>query len=204
MTSDSGMDDLDTKGPGEPPPRPNRPTAGARPGLTGRALGGMFWTFSGTGVQAAVQLVAIMALGRLLTPTEFGLMSAASVVVAFSQIVSQIGVGPAIIQRKKLETVHIRVAVTLSMVLGGLLGAAVFFGAPAIAKAYHIPELEPILRGRRLPLPARRAQHGREVPPHPTAAFPAVHRPGRRQLHRRVRLRRPWCWHGSGSGSGRW
>ena len=32
------------------------------------------------------------------------------------------------------------------MVLGGLLGAAVFFGAPAIAKAYHIPELEPILR----------------------------------------------------------
>src|SRR5262249_49501355 len=71
------------------------PPAGPR-GLTGRAIGGMFWTFSGTGVQAVVQLLAIMALGRLLTPTEFGLMAAANVIVAFSQIVSQIGVGPAI------------------------------------------------------------------------------------------------------------
>ena len=93
-----------------------------------------------------MQLLAIMALGRLLTPTEFGLMGAASVVVAFSQIVSQIGVGPAIIQRQDLEPVHVRVAVTLSLVLGGLLGAAVFFGAPAIAAFYRIPELEPMLR----------------------------------------------------------
>lgn len=115
-------------------------------GLTGRAVGGMFWTFSGTGLQAAVQLLALMALGRLLTPTEFGLMAAANVVVAFSQIVSQIGVGPALIQRRALEPTHVRVAVTLSLVLGLLLGAIVFFGAPAIAEAYRIPALEPILR----------------------------------------------------------
>ena len=88
-------------------------------------MGGMFWTFSGTGVQVAVQLVTIMALGRLLTPTEFGLMGAASVIIGFSQIVSQVGVGPAIIQRQELEPVHIRVAVTLSLTLGLLLGAAV-------------------------------------------------------------------------------
>jgi O-antigen/teichoic acid export membrane protein len=121
-------------------------SAGAPRGLTRRAMGGMFWTFSGTGVQAVVQLVAIMALGRLLTPTEFGLMAAANVVVAFSQIVSQIGVGPAIIQLQSLERVHVRVAVTLSLFLGLLLGALVFLGAPQIARAYHIPELEPILR----------------------------------------------------------
>jgi O-antigen/teichoic acid export membrane protein len=109
-------------------------------------MGGMFWTFSGTGVQVGVQLLAIMALGRLLTPTEFGLMGAANVVIGFSQIVSQVGVGPAIIQRQDLEPVHVRVAVTLSLVLGLVLGAAVFLGAPAIAAFYRIPELEPVLR----------------------------------------------------------
>ncbi len=109
-------------------------------------MGGMFWTFSGTGVQVGVQLLAIMALGRLLTPTEFGLMGAASVVIGFSQIVSQVGVGPAIIQRQDLEPVHVRVAVTLSLALGLLLGAAVFLGAPQIAAFYRIPELEPVLR----------------------------------------------------------
>jgi PST family polysaccharide transporter len=106
----------------------------------------MVWTFSGTGVQVTVQLLAIMALGRLLTPAEFGLMGAATVVVACSQIVSQIGVGPAIIQRKILEPIHLRVAVTLSFALGFLLGALVWLGAPAIAAFYRMPELEPILR----------------------------------------------------------
>jgi PST family polysaccharide transporter len=106
----------------------------------------MFWTFSGTGVQVVVQLLAIMALGRLLTPAEFGLMGAATVIIACSQIVSQIGVGPAIIQRRDLEPRHIRVAVTLSFTLGLLLGALVWFGAPNIAAFYRIPELEPVLR----------------------------------------------------------
>jgi PST family polysaccharide transporter len=106
----------------------------------------MMWTFSGTGVQGAVQLLAIMALGRLLTPAEFGLMGAATVVIAFSQIVSQVGVGPAIIQRRELEPAHLRVAVTLSCILGLLLGAIVWFGAPAIAAFYRMPKLEPVLR----------------------------------------------------------
>ncbi len=106
----------------------------------------MFWTFSGTGVQLIVQLLAIMALGRLLTPTEFGLMSAATVVVACSQIVSHVGVGPAIIQRREVTTVHLRVAATLSAILGLLLGILVYLGAPAIARFYRMPEVEPVLR----------------------------------------------------------
>ncbi|HEY7636599.1 MAG TPA: lipopolysaccharide biosynthesis protein [Gemmatimonadales bacterium] len=121
--------------------------SGAPQGLTQRALGGMFWTFSGTGVQAVVQLVVLMALGRLLTPAEFGLMGAAQVVVALSQIVAQLGVGPAVVQRRELEPSHVRVALTLSGLLGFLLGAVVWVGAGPIAAFYRIPELEPVLRG---------------------------------------------------------
>jgi O-antigen/teichoic acid export membrane protein len=116
-------------------------------GLTQRALGGMLWTFSGTGVQVVFQLAVMMALGRLLTPTDFGLMSAAAVVISLSQIVSQIGVGPAIIQRRELRVTHIRVAITQSCTLGILLGALVWVGAPAIARFYRIPDVEPVLRG---------------------------------------------------------
>ena len=115
-------------------------------GLTRRAIGGMLWTLSGTGVQALVQLLVLMALGRLLTPAEFGIMGAATVVIALSQIVSQIGVGPAIIQRRELDPTHIRVAVTLSFLLGLILGALVYLGAPMIARFYRIPEVEPVLR----------------------------------------------------------
>src|SRR3954452_988066 len=114
-------------------------------GLTNRALGGMMWTFSGTGVQALVQLLAIMALGRLLSPGEFGLMGAATVVIAFSQIVSQVGVGPAIVQRRELDNAHIRAAFTISGGLGFVLGAAVWLTAPSLAEFYRIPAVEPVL-----------------------------------------------------------
>jgi PST family polysaccharide transporter len=115
-------------------------------GLTSRAISGMFWTLSGPGLQGLVQLLVLMVLGRLLTPAEFGIMGAATVVIALSQIVSQIGVGPAIIQRRELNPIHIRVAATLSFLLGLLLGAIVFVGAPVIARFYRIPEVEPVLR----------------------------------------------------------
>ncbi len=124
----------------------NSPRGRGAPGLTQRAIGGMFWTMSGTGVQVVVQLLAIMALGRLLTPAEFGLMGAATVVIAFSQIISHVGVGPAIIQRRELEPVHVRVAVTLSFALGLVLGATVWLAAPRLAAFYRMPELEPVFR----------------------------------------------------------
>jgi O-antigen/teichoic acid export membrane protein len=113
----------------------------------------MIWTFSGTGVQAVVQLLALMALGRLLTPAEFGLMGAATVIIAFSQIISQIGVGPAIVQRRDLNITHIRTAFTISGGLGFVLGAAVWFAAPALAAFYRIPAVEPVFRGVALLFP---------------------------------------------------
>lgn len=142
-----------TPDPGDSPlnPDPSESTGTtprrAGPGLTGRALGGMLWTFSGTGVQAAVQLGTTMVLARLLTPSDFGLMGAAAVVIALSQIVSQVGVGPAIVQRRELQPTHIRVAATLSFSLGLMLGAIVWLGAPTIAGFYRMPDLEPVLRG---------------------------------------------------------
>jgi O-antigen/teichoic acid export membrane protein len=121
--------------------------------LTGRAVAGLFWTFSGTGVQLVVQLLVIMALGRLLTPAEFGLMGAAAVVIALSQIVSQIGVGPALVQRQQLDSVHVQVAFTLSATLGLVLGILVWLGAPSIAAFYRMPDVEPVLRGVALLFP---------------------------------------------------
>src|SRR5439155_7004798 len=85
--------------------------------------------------------------------TDFGLMGAAAVVIALSQIVSQVGVGPALVQRQELDPTHVRVAFTISGVLGFVLGAAVCVAAPAIAAFYHIPAVEPVLRGVALLFP---------------------------------------------------
>jgi O-antigen/teichoic acid export membrane protein len=122
-------------------------------GLTQRALGAMLWTSGGTGIQAVIQLVVIMALGRLITPAEFGLLGAAVIVISLSQIVAQVGVGPAIVQRRELDSVHLRAAFTISGVLGFVLGGVVWLAAPALASFYRIPAVEPVLRALALLFP---------------------------------------------------
>jgi len=128
-------------------------SGGAPVGLTNQALGGMIWTLTGTGFQGLVQLLVLMALGRLLTPSEFGVMGAAVVVIAVSQVVSHVGVGPALVQRRTLKPIHIRVAFTISSLLGIVLGAGVWLAAPSLADFYRIPAVEPVLRGVSLLFP---------------------------------------------------
>jgi len=69
---------------------------------THRILNGLFWSFSGSGLQTILQTLVLIVLSRLLTPADFGLVNAASLLIGFSAIFSTLGVGPAIVQRKTL------------------------------------------------------------------------------------------------------
>lgn len=114
--------------------------------LTHRTLSGLFWTGWGRIANAALQLGIIGILARLITPADFGVVSAALIVIGFSAIVSQIGLGPAIVQRRELEPRHLDTAFTASVVLGLVLGAAVWLSAPLASSIVRIPAAEPILR----------------------------------------------------------
>src|SRR4051812_32124486 len=86
--------------------------------LTDQTLHGFFWVFAGSSVQALLKLGVTVVLARLVSPAEFGVVGAALVVVGLSQILSQMGLGPAIIQRHELTDTHLKVAFTLSLATG--------------------------------------------------------------------------------------
>jgi O-antigen/teichoic acid export membrane protein len=123
------------------------------PGLTGRTLGGLFWMFLGTGSQAVLQLVVLAVLSRLLDPKDFGLVAAALVVVGFSTIFSQLGVGPAVVQRLDLTPAHLRMGFTLSLLLGLLLAGLAWAFAPAVEAGFRVEGLAPVLRAVSLVFP---------------------------------------------------
>jgi PST family polysaccharide transporter len=100
----------------------------------------------GKGAYAILQLVVLGVLARLVAPAEFGVMSAALVVIGLSAIASQLGVGPALVQRRELEQRHIDTGFATSVVLGIVLGGLVWLGAPAAAAFFRIGEVEPVLR----------------------------------------------------------
>jgi O-antigen/teichoic acid export membrane protein len=118
----------------------------SRQRLTHRTLGGMLWMGSGKAIYTLLQLGVLAVLGRLITPAAFGVVSAALVVIGLSTIVSNLGLGPAIVQRPQLEQRHLDTAFTASMLLGLVLGGIIWLAAPLAAAFMHMEGVTPVLR----------------------------------------------------------
>lgn len=115
-------------------------------GMTQRTIRSVLWSSSGTAVQFIANVLIMVVLARLLTPAEFGVVGAAGVVIAFSQVLSQSGPGTAIVQRVELTTRHIRVGFTFATLIGLLISVLLWAAAPTIARFFGMSELTAVLR----------------------------------------------------------
>ena len=59
---------------------------------------------------AVLKIVVLVLLTRLLSPADFGVVSAALIVIVFALTFSQLGLGPALVQRPDLQPAHISTA----------------------------------------------------------------------------------------------
>lgn len=122
------------------------PVSGTGRGLTQRTILGILWVSGGKGALALMQVLVLAILARLITPAEFGVVSAALVVIAFSVIFSQVGLGPALVQREVLEPRHVLAAFVSSVSLGVALAVIIWLAAPALEAFFRIDGLVPVLR----------------------------------------------------------
>ncbi|TYC85088.1 lipopolysaccharide biosynthesis protein [Novosphingobium sp. BW1] len=127
--------------------------AKAKASLTERTIHGIMWQFLGTFSESGARIVVLIVLVRLLTPVEFGVVMAAQIVVGFTRIVSQLGMGPALVQRYELEHRHLTSSFAFSFYTSLIVVAALFFLAPFIAAAFQIPELVGVIRVLSIYLP---------------------------------------------------
>lgn len=104
------------------------------------------WQSINVVMQVILQLIFIAFMTRLLDRKDFGVLSIALVVVGFIEIFSQIGIGPALIQRKDLSKNQINGAFHISLILGVSFFILLFFISPSIAQFYGYEPLSGILR----------------------------------------------------------
>ncbi len=116
------------------------------PSLTQRTAHGLFWTLGGTGGIAISRIAILAVLARLLTPADYGAVEAAMTSIVFFTIFSQLGVGPAVVQSSGLTDTHIRVAGTLSVLMGLAVAGIVCLCADPISHFFHRDDLQPLLR----------------------------------------------------------
>jgi PST family polysaccharide transporter len=113
--------------------------------LAHQAIQGFLWVLSTSGAQGILQLVILMVLARLLGPTVFGIVGAGLLVMRLADIVGNLGVGQALVQRKVLETHQIAAAQLFFTGWGAVLTAALVVTAPVQADLLRIPELREII-----------------------------------------------------------
>jgi O-antigen/teichoic acid export membrane protein len=114
--------------------------------LTHRTISGMAWAAWGSGATAALKLMVLVILTRLLSPADFGVVGAALIVIGFSLPFSQLGMGPALVQRPTLEPPHVSTAFFASTGFGFAIGALVWLLAPNIAGFFRIDHLVSVVR----------------------------------------------------------
>ncbi|MEK0363755.1 lipopolysaccharide biosynthesis protein [Pseudomonas sp. CBC3] len=122
--------------------------------LKNKALKGFGWIFAGTLGQNVLQFLSLMILARLLTPDEFGVVSIALVIIGFLRIFTELGVGPAIVQRLELTEAHIGTANTLAVALGVTISFLLYLSANEISYFFEMPELTNVVKVLSLMLPA--------------------------------------------------
>jgi len=88
------------------------------------------WQYISIIAQALLQLIVLAVLSRLLSPEDFGVLGLAMIFVGFAALFSQLGVGPALIQRSEITPTHIRVGFTLSILLSLIFTLLMILIAP--------------------------------------------------------------------------
>ena len=127
----------------EPPSGPPPP---AFPSLREKTKRGLLWASAEAVARTVLQTLILVVLSRLLTPDDYGVVGAALIIVGISAIFSQLGVGPAIVQRPDLEPRHLDTAFVLSVIFGLLTAGVIYGAAPLFALFFKMTALTPVLR----------------------------------------------------------
>ena len=117
----------------------------------------LFWSFLEQGGAKVVSLIVQIVLARLLAPDAFGVMAIMLVIIEVANVLSQSGLGTALIQRQNVKDSDCDTALWLSVGLSLVFYIALFFTSPLIASFYGMPDITGYLRTLALAVPLNAA-----------------------------------------------
>ena len=110
--------------------------------LKQKALKGVKWTTLSTVVAGGLQLLQLLILARILTPTEFGVIAIIMVIVGFSQIFMDMGISNGIIHKQDVTKKQLSTLYWLNVLSGVFLFLVLNIFSNTIVNFYDIQELD--------------------------------------------------------------
>lgn len=110
------------------------------------SISGVKWSSISQVSRQIMQLVTTAVLARLLSPSDFGLVGMATIVIGFVGIFSDLGTSSAIIQRKNISDSLLNSLFWINVVFGLLAMVILLVVAPLVANFYQEPRVTLVLR----------------------------------------------------------
>jgi O-antigen/teichoic acid export membrane protein len=113
--------------------------------LKKQVMSGSFWSAASNISVQAVHFVVLIVLARLLVPEDFGIVAISGVVVGIITLFQDLGMGSAIIQKKRIDEGHLATSFLVSFVTGVAIALSIVAVSPFIASFYGKSILKPII-----------------------------------------------------------
>jgi O-antigen/teichoic acid export membrane protein len=106
----------------------------------------MYWNLSFKIPYEVFRFGVSIIVARLLDPKDFGIVSIATMIIFYSNTLTNLGFKSALVQRKEITDEHISSVFTADLTLSFFMACLFYFLAPAIAAFFHSPESVPVIR----------------------------------------------------------
>lgn len=114
--------------------------------LTRKTISGAVIRMISLLTKGVLQLFVLIFFARYISPSEFGVITIVTSILVFINLFTEVGLGPALIQRTIVTKGHVSVSLITSLVSAILIYGALYVCAPLIAKFYHEPRLVETIR----------------------------------------------------------
>lgn len=102
------------------------------------------WDFFGKMATHGMGFIVTIFLARLLEPSDFGLIAMIMVIIGIASVFTDVGLGAALIQRRRVRPIHYSSVFYFNVFIGSLLTIITYFSATWISEFYNNKELLPL------------------------------------------------------------
>ena len=108
-------------------------------------MNGGKWITIATVISTLFQFTQVAILARLLSPTDFGIVSISNLVIAFFQIFANLGFSNSIIYKQESDRNVLSTLYFLNLIVGVVIFVVIYFSTPYIVSFYHEPKLDRVV-----------------------------------------------------------
>lgn len=110
----------------------------------------MYWNLSFKVPYEIFRFGISIVVARILDPKDFGIVSIATMIIFYSNTLTNLGFKSALVQRKEITDEHVSSVFTADLAISCFMTGLFYFLAPGIALFFHSPESIPVIRAMSL------------------------------------------------------